>query len=398
VAKAIGEKTDLTSTGMMVGSPAYMSPEQVKGMNLDGRSDLFSLGVVLFEMLLHRKPFPADTVTTLVYQILHEDPMSDVPIPEAVSTDLADFLRWTMSKDREARIPDARTFSTRARSLAAGEPLVRPSAAEPTAMMPVPDLPEARTSAMSTGAAAAQGAQGTTQVPEKKSRTGLWIGVGAVAVAAIGAAVVLSMGGAAPAAEPEQTPVAQAVQVQQTARPTVTRPSAPVEAETELVISVPDQAPGTADPEEAVADDLAGSPPEEADGEASASEASARQPEESRAPATPSQAPAQQTTQRQASRFQVPQVEFAEVYEAREEVEFHVRPDSAIVTINGVAIGKADDWDGFAGGRKYPFAQPGNYYVELTAPGYQTTWIRIVVKRDAPAKVTRVRTKLEKTQ
>src|SRR6185436_12955928 len=120
-----GEKTDLTRTGMMVGSPAYMSPEQVKGMSLDGRSDLFSLDVVLYEMLLHRKPFPADTVTTLVYQILHEDPMKDVPIPDAVSPDLADFLRWTMEKDRENRIPDARTFAERARTIAAGGPLVR---------------------------------------------------------------------------------------------------------------------------------------------------------------------------------------------------------------------------------------------------------------------------------
>ena len=56
-------------------------------------------------------------MTTLVYQILHEDPMKDVPIPAAVSADLADFLRWTMAKDREQRVPDARTFASKARSI-----------------------------------------------------------------------------------------------------------------------------------------------------------------------------------------------------------------------------------------------------------------------------------------
>ncbi|KAB2968156.1 MAG: serine/threonine protein kinase, partial [Thermoanaerobaculia bacterium] len=135
VAKAVGEKTDLTRTGMMVGSPAYMAPEQVKGMPLDGRCDLFSLGVVLFEMLLHRKPFPADTVTTLVYQILHEDPLEKPSTTSTISDELALFLRWTLAKDREQRIPDARTFAARARQLASSGALAGAAQTAPTELL-----------------------------------------------------------------------------------------------------------------------------------------------------------------------------------------------------------------------------------------------------------------------
>ncbi|MRR12442.1 serine/threonine protein kinase, partial [bacterium] len=74
IGKLLTGDTDLTSTGQMVGSPAYMSPEQIRGDKLDVRSDIFSLGVVLYQTLTLKKPFPADTLTTLVYQILHNEP------------------------------------------------------------------------------------------------------------------------------------------------------------------------------------------------------------------------------------------------------------------------------------------------------------------------------------
>jgi serine/threonine-protein kinase len=119
VAKAVGESTELTRTGMMVGSPAYMAPEQVQGQELDGRSDLFSLGVVLYELLMHRKPFPADTLTTLVFQILHQDPFESETVAGRLHPDLIDLLRWALAKERDVRIPDAVTFAARARALAA---------------------------------------------------------------------------------------------------------------------------------------------------------------------------------------------------------------------------------------------------------------------------------------
>src|SRR5262252_10689060 len=72
IAKAGG---GMTSTGQVLGTPNYMSPEQVKGKVLDGRSDLFSFGVVLYEMVTGEKPFVGQNVTTIIYKIVHENPI-----------------------------------------------------------------------------------------------------------------------------------------------------------------------------------------------------------------------------------------------------------------------------------------------------------------------------------
>ena len=63
----------LTSTGSIVGTPSYMSPEQVCGKPLDGRTDLFSVGVILYECITGQKPFSGDNITTICYKIVHED-------------------------------------------------------------------------------------------------------------------------------------------------------------------------------------------------------------------------------------------------------------------------------------------------------------------------------------
>jgi len=66
--------TKLTQTGTVMGTPSYMSPEQVKGDDLDGRSDLFSLGVIAYEMLTGKKPFHGDNLTSVIYKIVSSSP------------------------------------------------------------------------------------------------------------------------------------------------------------------------------------------------------------------------------------------------------------------------------------------------------------------------------------
>ena len=76
-----------TRTGTVLGSPSYMSPEQVAGRKVDGRADLFSLGVTLFQLLTGELPFKGDSLASLMYQIANEphpsptDYISDIPEP-----------------------------------------------------------------------------------------------------------------------------------------------------------------------------------------------------------------------------------------------------------------------------------------------------------------------------
>jgi serine/threonine protein kinase len=69
--------SNLTTTGQFIGTPNYMSPEQVQGLPVDGRSDLFSLGVVLFELLTGKRPFLGESLTEVTYKIVHEP----APVP-----------------------------------------------------------------------------------------------------------------------------------------------------------------------------------------------------------------------------------------------------------------------------------------------------------------------------
>jgi serine/threonine-protein kinase len=96
---------DMTADGVLCGTPRYMSPEQLRGGKIDGRSDLYSLGVVLFEMLAGRTPFQADSVLGFVHKHLNEPPpsLAEVVPSKRVGPALEDLVRRLLAKDPAER-------------------------------------------------------------------------------------------------------------------------------------------------------------------------------------------------------------------------------------------------------------------------------------------------------
>jgi hypothetical protein len=142
IAKVTTSTEHLTVTGSLLGTPSYMSPEQARGGELDGRSDLFSVGCVLYEMLAGRKAFRGDSITALIFKIITEEPPPirelDPGIPEGMVQVLDRALAKAPEKryqtgqqlaqdllafTRAASVPTIRQVETpTARGLAAGPP------------------------------------------------------------------------------------------------------------------------------------------------------------------------------------------------------------------------------------------------------------------------------------
>jgi serine/threonine-protein kinase len=100
-----------TQTATVIGTPSYMSPEQIKGSPIDGRSDIFALGVILYELVTGEKPFPGENVTTVIYRIMNEEPIPPRQLDASIHPGLAAVIMRALEKDPAERFDNCREMS-----------------------------------------------------------------------------------------------------------------------------------------------------------------------------------------------------------------------------------------------------------------------------------------------
>ena len=100
---ARGEASDITHTGAILGTPNYMAPEQIRGEAIDQRADIFSVGVVLYELFSGRKPFAGDSVASTIYKVLQTEPPLIHTVDTALPPALSNVIQRAIAKDKTQR-------------------------------------------------------------------------------------------------------------------------------------------------------------------------------------------------------------------------------------------------------------------------------------------------------
>jgi serine/threonine-protein kinase len=135
-------------TAHVMGTPSYMSPEQVKGRAVDGRSDIFSLGVMLYEMVTGEKPFPGQNITTVIYKIVNEDPVPPRQIDPSIHAGISAVIMKALVKEPDQRYQNCREMQEDLRNYRT----IAPGAGNPQSTMVMGGSPAATlVSANSTG-------------------------------------------------------------------------------------------------------------------------------------------------------------------------------------------------------------------------------------------------------
>src|SRR5499433_2061669 len=180
--------SNLTTTGQFLGTPNYMSPEQVSGSPVDGRSDIFSLGVVLYELLTRRKPFSGENLTAISYKIVHEDFTPPADLSSEVPPEFNPIVGRAMAKDPWNRYQRGKDFALALQQLRAHLEEQKAMADLGTIVYSAPSLPSehnAPTAKMENLAAIA--AEGAREAEEETSAS--WRPTAPAATPASGAAL-----------------------------------------------------------------------------------------------------------------------------------------------------------------------------------------------------------------
>ena len=139
-----------TMSGMVIGSPKYMSPEQVVGQAVDGRSDIFSLAVVVYEMLTGKTPFSGDNISAIMYQILNDEPIPPKALNQSIPDSINHIVLKALAKHPDKRYQNAKDM---ARDLKRYKTLEVPASGEPALS---PERMERRTKARDSAMEATQ--------------------------------------------------------------------------------------------------------------------------------------------------------------------------------------------------------------------------------------------------
>jgi len=213
ISKALQAATGLTATGMIIGTPHYMAPEQGKGAPVDGRADQYSLGVVGYRMITAELPFSGDSVHTIIYKHIYEEP----PLASAKRPDIPGSLTVAVSralaKEPDQRFPTMEDFATAvwpeqpvaspAKSRGAARPRSRATADAPTEITGAPTTP-------------ISSAKSRKPAPPARRRSRAPVVIGLVVVAAgVGAYLTLGRQGSG---ERGAVPSVDTVRIQDTVR------------------------------------------------------------------------------------------------------------------------------------------------------------------------------------
>ena len=178
--------SDMTETGSIMGTAQYLSPEQAQGQAVTGQSDLYSIGVILYELLTGQVPFQADSAVSIALKHVSEPPTPPSALAPGVPPELEDVVLWALAKDPADRPPDADAF-IRALEQVRDQLLAAAPGGQRTAhFAPLPVAPAAPAAPPATGAAEVPG-------PAARRRRPPWWAwlLALVALAGVAAAVAL---------------------------------------------------------------------------------------------------------------------------------------------------------------------------------------------------------------